>query len=315
MGGLFAVMIFVALIMALVVIWSVSGKNSDKKDIYGIIEAADNGDEVAKNRLYKMFENGLTAEKHNELRMRVYKPKAEQGDANAQYWVGFLYSCVIRDVKLAKYWYEKAAIQGDIRAMKAMAFGYSQYTNENPTDYGPVPFGYNLNEYLKWINMLIELGDASSMCELAREYEIGEIVEQNEEKAMELYRLAAEYNYGQGYCGLANIYGNIIGKHYDKKLKYKMLLKAMQCKERDAFEQASNSLGFMFGRAYLFDGKEDEFSDRRKAAYCFCLSYVLGNHTAEDNLRKLGYTISNNEFEQWKRDAFNLQYNSQFLEG
>lgn len=290
-------------------------KSDDNNNIDLIIEAADSGDEDAEKQLSVMFDNGLTADKHNELRMKVYKPKAVQGDANAQYWLGFLYSCVVYDAKLAKYWYEKAAMQGDIRAMRGLAFGYNPYVNDNPADYGHVSFGYNLEEYLGWINELIEVGDAYSMCELALEYEIGEIVGQDKEKAKELYELAAKQNYGKAYVGLAGIYGNIIGKYYDKQLEYEMLLKAMQCKERDPFEQASYSLGLMFGGAYLYDGKEDEFSDRRKAAYCFYLSYVCGNHTAKDNLRKLGYSISNTEFEQWKNDAVNLRYNSLLLEG
>ena len=62
---------------------------------------------------------GMTPEEVRQF--KTYKARAEQGNANAQGWVGYYYNNgfgVARDQVQAVYWFSKAAAQGD---------SYSQY--------------------------------------------------------------------------------------------------------------------------------------------------------------------------------------------
>ena len=133
------------------------------------IRAADYGDETAKAELDKAFERGLTAEEHNDLRRKAYCLKANEGDPNAQYWMGFLCSMIDRDVKMTIYWYECSAKQGNTEAMLALSFGYSEFINTSGLTYGPVPLGYNREKELYWLRMAADLGNEKAIRKLCDE--------------------------------------------------------------------------------------------------------------------------------------------------
>lgn len=76
--------ILAIIIFVLIVIYAKSD-DTPESEITAIVEAADSGDPSAKQKLLQCFDNGLTAEKHNEIRREIYLPKAQNGDANAQY--------------------------------------------------------------------------------------------------------------------------------------------------------------------------------------------------------------------------------------
>ncbi len=308
--------VFLVFIVIVILILS-NNKSKNNSELYKIIELADQGDEEAKHKLNLLFEKGMTSKEHNCLRMETYKPKAEQGDINAQYWIGFLYSTVERNAERAKYWLTKAAEQGSIEAMRNLAFSYSKFLYEKPDDnYSLISLGFNKQEQLKWLNEAIAAGDAESMCDLAHEYmyNFGGIVEVDIAKALDLYTRAAEQNYARAYLGLSDIYRTIGTAYYDRKKQLEVLLKAMQCCDRDVYERASFDLGNLFGSAYMYNGQADEISDRKKAAYCFSLTYFLGNDYGRVNLEKLKYPVTKEELEQWKYDALNLVYNRGILE-
>ena len=81
--------ILAIIIFVLIVIYATSD-DTPESEITAIVEAADSGDPSAKQKLLQRFDNGLTAEKHNEIRRKIYLPKAQNGDANAQYWLGLI---------------------------------------------------------------------------------------------------------------------------------------------------------------------------------------------------------------------------------
>ena len=66
----------------------------------------------------------MTDDEFNQLRRMAYSQKATNGDANAQYWMGFLSAVVDRTPETAIMWYGLSAKQGNIKAMKDLAFGY-----------------------------------------------------------------------------------------------------------------------------------------------------------------------------------------------
>lgn len=132
-----------------------------------VVRAADMGDETAKQKLQEAFDNGMTADEHNELRWEAYKSLAEQGDAVSQYWIGFLYSMEKRDREKTIYWYELSASQGNTDAMWGLVLGYGEYVNIlNPTpNIGPVPLGYDIEKEIYWLKKANECGDLRAMFE------------------------------------------------------------------------------------------------------------------------------------------------------
>lgn len=135
---------------------------------FNVIEAADRGDAEARMKLGKAFEKGLTSEEHNILRRQAYCLKAEKGDPFAQYWMGFLCSMIDRNAKMAVYWYERSAEQGNTEAMRDLALGYSEYLNTADLDYGPVPLGYDKNKELFWLRRAAYCGDKKAISRLQR---------------------------------------------------------------------------------------------------------------------------------------------------
>ena len=130
------------------------------------VEAADRGVPYSQEKLQKAFDAGLTADEHNELRRKVYLPKARSGDPFAQYWMGFLSSMVDRDPKEAVYWLERSANQGNVDAMRHLIMGYSEFCNETDLGYGPVPLGYDPEKELFWLKKAANHGDEKSIDEL-----------------------------------------------------------------------------------------------------------------------------------------------------
>ena len=63
--------ILAIIIFALIVIYAKSD-DTPESEITAIVEAADSGDPSAQQKLSRYFSNGLTAEKYNEIRRKVY---------------------------------------------------------------------------------------------------------------------------------------------------------------------------------------------------------------------------------------------------
>ena len=287
----------------------------NEKLLMQMVEAADRGDKAADEYLGKLFrEHLLTSEEHNRIRKKVYEPKAKDGDAVAQYWMGFLCQVCEHDVSKAKKWYLKAAEQGNTEAMASLAFGYSKLANdEEQAAYFPC-FGYKKKEYFKWLNKGVEAGDMKAACKLALEYSIGEEIEKDDNKALELYQLAADNHFPEAYVSLAKEYGCVIKPYYDKEKELEYLYKAMNSKNEDAFIQACMSLGYYYGGAYMYENaKEHKDSSKLKATYCFCLAYALGEDYAQKNLKEMKATVSEADWQVWRNDVIHLEYNKAIL--
>ena len=69
----------------------------------------------------------LSKQQDYDKAIKLYKKGAEQGDAGAQYNLGYMYENadgVERDFVIAAEWYEKAAGQGHAKAQNNLAFLY-----------------------------------------------------------------------------------------------------------------------------------------------------------------------------------------------
>lgn len=73
----------IIIVVVVVICRRAKGGKAPDSELAAIVEAADSGAPSAKQKLLQCFDNGLTAEKHNEIRRKIYLPKAQNGDANA----------------------------------------------------------------------------------------------------------------------------------------------------------------------------------------------------------------------------------------
>ena len=157
--------------------------------------------------------NPPTVPQPKELTFAELRKKAEKGDVVAQYELGNCYyygSGIQRDVKEAVVWYRKAAEQGNVNAQCRMGHLYEGAKNyeeaikwhkkavaQGNVDAQSFIGGVymkmeNYAEAEKWYRMAYENGNESaaiSISVLALNYEKGEGVTKNIEKAISLYTL------------------------------------------------------------------------------------------------------------------------------
>jgi uncharacterized protein len=100
------------------------------------------------------------------LAERLFRPLAEQGDAQAQFCLGVMYrngEGVQPDTQEAVKWFRKAAEQGSFLAQSDMGRRYS--------------YGWGVlkdeREGVKWFRKVAEQGDSSSQHALGARYEMG----------------------------------------------------------------------------------------------------------------------------------------------
>jgi TPR repeat protein len=99
--------------------------------------------------------------------MNLLRPLADQGDATAQFGVGWMYwngISVKPDAVEAVKWYRKAADNGDARAQFNLGLIYWWGMGNVPRDY---------TESAKWYRKAADQGDNSAQISLGKMYEYG----------------------------------------------------------------------------------------------------------------------------------------------
>jgi TPR repeat protein len=117
--------------------------------------------------------------------MQWHRQAADQGNAVAQTYVGFLFEKglgIAADPAEASSWYRKAASQGHAPAQKNLGNLYEQGSGA-PQDYA---------EALSWYRKAAEQGNAGAQTNIGYLYEKGLGVPQNYAEALSWYRKAAE---------------------------------------------------------------------------------------------------------------------------
>lgn len=282
-----------------------------------IIIAADKGDTYAEQKLDLEFDRGLTSEEHNNLRKKAYYPLAISGDANAQYWMGFLALYIDKNASQALSWYEKAANQGNTEAMLALALGYSEFINDPDNSYaGYIGFGYDASKERFWKLKAAECGDSQAQVDLALDYSIdGEV-----ENALKMYQKATNSNdckiLMRAYKGLADIYGNSLdAQNHNVSKQKECLIRVLEMKQNNLhdmgaydetyYASAAFSLGSIFMREY--ESTKDTVK-LKHYVYCFSLAYIAGQTFAKEYITKSNYQISDFEWSNWQRDAKTLSF-------
>ena len=141
--------------------------------------------------------------------------KAEQGDSQAQFYIGerYYYGYDIEENhEEAVKWYRKAAEHGD--AIAQFNLGYC-YENGDGVE-------QNYEEAVKWYRKAAEQGHANAQNNLGVCYEYGDGVEQNYEEAVKWILKAAEHGHANAQKNLGVCYKNGVGveKNYEEAFKW-----------------------------------------------------------------------------------------------
>ena len=156
------------------------------------------------------FNAGVAAYKQGDYAtvVRELRPLAKQGDANAQYKLGFMYDKglgVPQDYARAVEWYRKAAEQGVAGAQYNLGVMY--YNGQGvPQDYAKA---------VEWYRKATEQGYADAQYNLGVMYDHGRGVPQDDAEAVGWYRKAAEQGYAKAQFNLGNMYITGLGVPLD----------------------------------------------------------------------------------------------------
>ena len=193
--------------------------------------------------------------------------KAEHGDAEAQYTLGWRSSFYDKDYEKAVYWYTKSAEQGDAFAQNNLGERY--YNGEG------VSLDYEKAVY--WFTKSAEQGNASAQFNLGRCYYNGEGVSQDYAKAVYWFTKAVEQGNAdaQYYLGICYEYGRGVTK--DIEMAVQWYTKAAE----QGDDHAQNSLG------YCYEIGKGVSQDYAKAVYWYTKSAEQGYIIAQYNLERL----------------------------
>ncbi|MDF2392872.1 DUF2971 domain-containing protein [Aeromonas sp. 2MA4] len=193
--------------------------------------------------------------------------QAEQGDANAQFKLGFMYEKgrnVAKNDRTAFNWYCKAAEQKHAGAQLRLGLIYRWGQGVEQSD----------TQAAEWFYKAAEQGNANAQCNLGRMYEDGQGVAQNYKTAIEWYLKAAEKEHAGAQCNLGWMYQHGRGVERDDSMSVTWYRKAAE--QGDVNGQCS--LGFM----YIMGRGVDQ--DNSTAVYWFSKASKKGDAQATINL-------------------------------
>lgn len=165
------------------------------------------------------FNKGLDAYNKGDFvtAFNEWKPLAEDGDANLQFAIGWLYANgkgIDRDYKEAVYWYQLAAKQGDERAQTSLALMYQEGEGVS----------IDKNKSYDFFQMAIKQGNNIAKYNAANLIINGDILEKSGKLALKLLeeaRISGEIPRGMAENSIGWIYLKGIGgvkKDYQKSL-------------------------------------------------------------------------------------------------
>jgi TPR repeat protein len=122
-----------------------------------------------------------------ETALKLWRPLAENGDAEAQRSLGWMYGTghgVPRDQEQATVWYRKAAEQGDARAQNRLGMTYI---------YGRKPTADDVAVGLSWFEKAAYQGDVASQRTLGELHEFGDFgIPRDHAQSVAWFRMAAK---------------------------------------------------------------------------------------------------------------------------
>ena len=154
-------------------------------------------------------------ENSSDAGLQFWLKKAEQGDADAQFNLGYLYESgrgVSQDYNEAAKWYRKAAEQGHEKAQYNLGVLYGEGRGVSQ----------NSNKRAKWFRKAAEQGHADAQFNLGHLYDYAQGVSHNDNKAAQWYRKAAEQGHAYAQCSLGALYefGRGVSQDYNEAAKW-----------------------------------------------------------------------------------------------
>jgi TPR repeat protein len=200
-------------------------------------KAAEQGDADAQFNLGNMYTQGDGVPKDLAEAVKWYQKAAEQGSAKAQFNLGLRHAFgegVPKDSAEAVKWYRKAAEQGDAKAQFNLGCMYGNGDGV-PKD---------LAETVKWYRRAAEQGFASAQFSLGYMYDSGDGVPKDSAEAVKWYQKAAEQGFAIAQLNLGNMYCKGVGVPKDFAEAAKWYQKAAE----QGFAKAQFNLGLMYGK-------------------------------------------------------------------
>lgn len=199
----------------------------------------------------------------------------------------------------AERYFTEAANAGDVEAMYKLGLEYMVGDD----------FGKSDEKSFFWFNKAAEAGNFDAMYYAASYFQ----TDKNDwDEAFRRAKNGAERGSIRCKQYLADTFYGLLGKYYDKQKAIALLEEAIaSTKDRDVFGSLAGSLAAKFGECYVFGGiAPDEFSNRKKACYCYLLSYFADPDydNRKKNAEKTGYWPTEAEWNQWVQDARQLVY-------
>jgi TPR repeat protein len=148
-------------------------------------KAAEQGHANAQFYLGVLYHTGRGVEQNYEEAIKWLRKATAQDFGPAQYLMGHLYrdgNGVEKNYEEAVKWYRKAAEQGSEYAQNQLGFHYSEGLGVEKDNY----------EAVKWFRKAAEQGHVDAQASMGYAYYFGEGVEENHNEAVNWYRKAAE---------------------------------------------------------------------------------------------------------------------------
>jgi len=231
---------------------------------------AEQGNATAQYNLGFMYDNGEGVTQDKAKAVEWYTEAAQQGYANAQYNLGSMYSNgegVAQDKAKAVEWYTEAAQQGFARAQTNLGFMYSNGEG----------VAQDKAKAVEWYTEAAQQGYERAQFNLGFMYDNGEGVAQDKAKAVRWYTEAAQQGYASAQTNLGFMYDNGEGVAQDKAKAVRWYTEAAQ----QGFARAQANLGFMYSNG------EGVAQDKAKAVRWYTEAAQQGYERAQFNLEKL----------------------------
>lgn len=279
-------------------------KKDKNSDLENLIFAADKSDNpIERERLNQaLTDRRISNEEYIGIRTRLYARLAQRGDAFAQLQMGALAELGNQPFA-AEHWYILSANGGNVEAIYSLGLLYSKDANDDPQKPG---VGYNPVKSFQHFLMAAERGYVNAISHVAMAYLMGEGVQEDREKEYYWLLKGAELNSARCCLDLSWTYTDINSPHYDLDKGVQVLKKVLILGDRFTYELAVEALGHVYGDAYIRNEPETKYSDRKKAAYCFTMAYIMFADVNDFYLKvaeKTGYHVSRAEFDMLKEDV------------
>ena len=236
------------------------------------------------------FDAGLAAYKRGDYAtaLRELRPLAEQGDASAQRYVGYMYDNgqgVPQNDAEAVKWYRKAAEQGNAHAQHNLGYMYS-HGKGVPQDYA---------EAAKWFRKAAEQGNATAHDKLEAMYAFGRGVPQNDVEAVKWFRRDAELGVAAAQFRLALMYDKGQGVPQNDAEAVKWYRKAAEQPDVDAYRleegyiltyraAAQETVAAQYNLGVMYDNGRGVPQNCAEAVKWYRLAAEQGNASAQNNL-------------------------------